>query len=56
MLSKLEITIDFNGHAGQTLSNKQKLNGEYFFKLHHVVPRSGITVDNMHYNLFYSSK
>ena len=38
ILSKIEITIDFNGHERQIYSsNTQKLNSD-FFKLNQVIP------------------
>ena len=55
MLSKIEITIDFNGPEAKLYhSNTQKQNGESFFKLHRVIPI--VIVDNLHYNLFHSVK
>ena len=55
MLSKIEITIDFNGPASQTLSFKySKTELWIFFKLPQVIPI--IIVDNLHCNLFYSFK
>ena len=39
MLSKIEITIDFNGPGSQTLSFKYSKTEEWiFFKLHWVIP------------------
>ena len=50
MLSKIEITIDFNGPVGQFYhSNAQIENSEFFSNF--IVT---IIVDNLHHNLFYS--
>ena len=50
MLSKIEITIDFNGPGSQTLSFKWWI----FFKFHKVIPI--IIIDNLNYGLFHSPK
>ena len=55
MLSKIEITIDFNGHGDQTLLFKySKTERWIFFKLHTVI--SIIIVEDLHYSLFHSAK
>ena len=55
MLSKIEIIIDFNGPASQTLSFKySKTKWWVFFKLYWVIPI--IFDNNLYYNLFHSVK
>ena len=55
MLSKMEITIDFNGHREQTLLFKySKTEWWIFFKLHTVI--SIVIVKDLHYSLFHSAK
>ena len=52
MLSKIKITIDFNGPEAKLYhSNTPKTSD---FKLHLVIPI--IIVDNLYYNLFHSVK
>ena len=53
ILSKIEITIDFNGHECPTLLFKySKIEWWIFFKLYQIIPVT--IVNNMHYNLFHS--